>query len=124
MLLALYTIFVLGGGGTFGPMVYIDEAIDNTKTVIVDKDRQKEVTAALKEMKQRSKEYASDVGDTIKNLSPASNPHEATAEDLEAFWDEMIEQNARFSNDFLDMRFELLGQLDREEWEAIFPVQD
>lgn len=124
MLLALYTIFVLGGGSAFGPMLFIDDAMDNTKTVIVSKDRQKEVNATLKSMQQRSKEYTSAVKDTLKGLSADSNPHEANAADIDAFWKDVFELNTQFSNDFLDKRFELREQLDRDEWEAIFPVQD
>ena len=47
MLIALYTIVILGGGGTFCPMVFIDEALDNTKTAIVDDDRRKEAIVIL-----------------------------------------------------------------------------
>ena len=124
MLIALFTIFVLGGGGSFGPMVFIDEAMDNTKTVIVDKDRQKEVKASLKAMKDRSKDYVSTVRDAIKGLTPTSNPHDTNAEELDAFWAEIFEQNARYTSDIIDMRFELRDQLSREEWEAMFPAQN
>ena len=124
MLIALYTIFVLGGGGSFGPMIFIDEAIHQTKIVIVDKDRQKEVTTSLKAMNKRSKEYVSVVKKAIKGLTPTSNPHDTNAEELDAFWTEIFKQNARYSSDIIDMRFELRDQLSREEWEGIFPVQD
>ena len=124
MLIALYTIFVLGGGSSFGPMIFIDEAMDNTKTVIVEKDRQKEVTASLKAMKKRSKDYVSIVKKTIKGLDTDSNPHDTNAEEIDAFWKEIFEQNARYSSDIIDMRFELRDQLSREEWEGMFPVPD
>lgn len=124
MLIALYTIFVLGGGGSFGPMIFIDQAMDNTKTVIVDKDRQKEVTASLKAMKSRAKDYSSDMKKNIKGLSPTSNPHEENAAELEAFWAEVFELNAQYSNDIIDMRFELRDQLSREEWEGMFPAKN
>ena len=107
MLLALYTIFVLGGGGAFGPMLFIDDAIDRTKTVIVAKERQKEITATLKSMNKRSKEYTSAVKKTIKGLDADSNPHETSAPDIEASWMEVFELNSQFSSDFVDMRFEL-----------------
>lgn len=124
MLIALFTIFVLGGGNSFGPMIFIDEAMDNTKAVIVDKDRQKEVTASLKEMKKRSKEYVSTVKDAIKGLTPASNPHDTNAAELDAFWTEIFAQNAQYASDIIDMRFELRDKLSREEWERMFPVKE
>ncbi len=123
MLLALYTIFVLGGGGAFGPMLYISDAMDNTKTVIVDKDRRKEVNTSLKEMKGRASDYNKAVQGVLKGLNPDGNSHDVTTEELEAFWSDVFELNSQFSSDFVEMRFGLRDQLSRDEWEGIFPAE-
>ena len=121
MLVALFTIFFLGGGSPFGPMLFIDDAMKNTKTVIVDKDQQKEVKASLKAIKKRAKQYNSDVKKNLKALTAEDNAHEVSPEAIEAFWTEVFELNDQFSQDFLEMRFALRDQVSREEWAGIFP---
>jgi hypothetical protein len=124
MLLALYTIFVLSGGGTFGPIVLIDEALDSAKIVIVEDDRRKEATATLKEMKERSSDYTKATKKLAKDLGPDTDDRDVSDEDLDVFWGKIIKLNSEYSNDIVEMRFQLRDQLSGEEWAALFPPQD
>jgi hypothetical protein len=123
MLIALYTIFVLSGGGSFGPMVFIDEALDSAKIVIVEDDRRKEATVALKAMNKRSSEYTKATKKLAKDLGPDTDDRDVSDEELDVFWDKIITLNSEYSNDLVNMRFQLRDQLSREEWEGLFPVQ-
>jgi len=123
MALALYTIFVLSGGGTFGPMVFIDEALDSAKVAIVEDDRRKEATATLKAMRKRSSEYTKATEKLAKDLGPDTDDRDVSDEDLDEFWDKMVKLNSDYSNDIVEMRFQLRDQLSREEWEAMFREQ-
>ena len=120
MALALYTIFVLSGGGTFGPIVFIDEALDSAKVVIVEDDRRKEATATLKAMRKRSSEYKKGAEKLAKDWGPDTDNRDVSDEDLDEFWDKMINLNSEYSNDIVEMRFQLWDQLNRREWEAMF----
>jgi hypothetical protein len=124
MLLALYTIFVLSGGGTFGPIVLIDEALDSAKIVIVEDDRRKEATATLKEMRERSSDYTKATKKLAKALGPDTDDRDLSDEDVDLFWDQIIRLNSDYSNDIVNMRFQLRDQLSGEEWAALFPPQD
>jgi hypothetical protein len=124
MLLALYTIFVLGGGGTFGPIVLIDEALDSAKVVIVEDDRRKEAKSTLKEMKKRSSDYTKATKKLAKDLGLDTDDRDLSDKDIDLFWDQLINLNSEYSNDIVDMRFQLREQLSGEEWAALFPAQD
>lgn len=122
MLIALYTIFVLGGGGTFGPMVFIDEALDNTKIAIVDDDRRKEAIVTLKTMKSRTKQHTKAVKGLSKEMDSSVSEHEFADDEIEAVWDRFFDLNSEYSKDIVEIRFQLRDQVTREEWEAMFPA--
>ena len=124
MLIALYTIFFLGGGGTFGPMDFIDEALDNTKSAIVDDDRRKEATASLKTMKARTKQHKKAIKGLSKELGSSMSEHEVANEEIDAFWDHFFDLNSEYTRDIVEIRFELRDQVTREEWELMFPASE
>ena len=121
MLIAIMTILFLGGGGAFGPMLFIESAMDNAKVAIADKDRRKEATATLKAMKKRSKDYLKSVRKLSKQVNSEFDEHAANEHEIEAAWNSMFELNAAYSNDLVDLRFELRDQLSRNEWGQMFP---
>jgi len=122
MLIALYTIFILSGGGTFGPMVFIDEALDNTRTAIVDDDRRKEAIVTLKAMKSRTRQYTKAIKAVSKDMDSSMGGHEFADEEIDAIWDRYFDLNTEYSKDIVEIRFQLRDQITREEWEAIFPA--
>ena len=121
MLIALYTIFVLGGGGTFGPMEFIDEGLDNAKSAIVDDDRRKKAIATLKTMKARTKQHTKAIKGLSKELTSGVSRREIANEEIDANWDRFFELNSEYSRDIVEIRFQLRDQLTREEWEGVFP---
>jgi hypothetical protein len=122
MLIALYTIFVLGGGGTFGPMDFINEALDNTDSAIVDDDRRKEAIATLKTMKARTKQHTKAMKGLSKEMDSSMSEHEFADEETEVTWDHFFELNTEYSKDIVEIRFQLRDQVTREEWELMFPA--
>jgi hypothetical protein len=120
MLIAIMTILFLGGGGAFGPMLFIDSAMDNAKVAIEDKDKRKEATATLKSMKKRSKAYLKSLKKLSKEMNSEFDEHSANEQEIDATWDSIFEMNSEYSNDLVDMRFELRDQLSRAEWEGLF----
>ncbi len=121
MLIALMTILFLGGS-SFGPMLYIDEARDNAKSAIMDDDQRKLVRDDLKSMKKRAKQYAKSVKGLTKDLRKEFGDHAVGEADLDVYWDQVFALNVSFSDDIIDMRFELRDKVSREEWSALFPA--
>lgn len=122
MLIALLTIFFLGGGD-FGPITFIGEASDNVKTAIVDADKRKEVSATLKAAKSRSKDYVKEINGLSKSLRKRFADHDVSDEDLDGYWSQAHELNLKYSEDLVDIRFALRDQVTREEWEGLFPAE-
>ena len=124
MLIALYTIFFFGGGGAFGPMDFVDEALDNTKSAIVDDDRRKEATASLKTMKTRTKQHTKAIKGISKEFDTSVSEHDITDEDIDAIWDHFFALDSEYASDMVEIRFELRDQVTREEWELMFPASE
>jgi len=124
MLIAIYTIFFLGGGGTFGPMNFIDEALGNTKAAIVDDDRRKDATASLKTMKARTKQHTKAIKGLSKEFDSSMGEHEFADEGIDATWDKFFDLNSEYTRDIVEIRFELRDQVTREEWELMFAASE
>ncbi len=122
MLAAIITILILGGGGAFGPMIYLDEARENAETVITDEDQQKEIRADLKEMKGRTKDYLKAMNKLIKSTRKEFGVHDVDNANLNEQWDQLLTLNKSYSEDIMNMRFELRDQLTREQWAGLFPA--
>jgi len=123
VLIAIMTILFLGGSGVFGPIAFVDEAIDNARIAISDDDHRKATVAELKAINKRSKEYMKTVKGLGKDLNSYFSEHEVANEEIEAAWTSIFELNDEYSRDIIEMRFELRDQLSREEWQALFPAE-
>ena len=123
MIIALLTILFLGGGGSFGPMDFFDQAKDTAKTAIVDDDQRDEVQATLKTMTSRAKDYSKDASKVMNNVRKGFSDHEARTGHYEDIFTEMNALNTAYSNDIIEMRFDLRDQVTREQWADLFPVE-
>ena len=123
MIVAILTILFMGGG-SFGPLIFINEADDNAKKVIIDADRRKEVRATLKSMKGVAKLYSKEIGILQKSLTKEFAVHETDSASIEGFWKQGFDLNANYGEDLFDLRFELREQVSREEWAGLFPVNE
>jgi hypothetical protein len=118
MLLALYTIFILGGGGS-GTLDFIADFGDSVKMVVENKEDQKAALATLKAMKKLTSSYDKDHKSTSKELSTAISSNDNAT--IDAVWDQHLQQRNAYDSSMLDLRFELRDQLTREEWQSVFP---
>jgi hypothetical protein len=117
MLLALYTIFILGGGGS-GTLDFIAEFSDTVKVVVENEDDRKAALSTLKTMKKLTKTYDKDVKSTSKELRTAISSDDSAA--IENVSEKHLLQRGAYDSSMLDLRFELREQLTREEWQSIF----
>jgi esterase/lipase superfamily enzyme len=119
MLIALFTILILGGSST-GILDFIADTQDTVKVVMEKDDRRKEVLATLKETKKRTEAHNKMVKRTSKDMSKILSSDDVTDADIDANWDAYFAQRAAYNQDMLELRFQLKDQITREEWQQVF----
>ncbi len=119
MLIALFTILILGGGAT-GMLDFIADTQDEVKVVMEKDDRQKEVLSTLKTMKKRTEARNKMVKGTSKDMSKTLSSGDVTDAEIDMVWDAYFSQRAAYNQEILDLRFQLKDQMTREEWQQVF----
>ena len=119
MLIALFTILLLGGSAT-GMLDYLADTQDNVKVVMEKDDRRKDAIGTLKAMKKRTNAHNKMVKAASKDMSKALSSDETDDAAIDAVWGEYFAQRATYNNDMLDLRFQLKDQMTREEWQQVF----
>ena len=119
MLIALFTILLLGGSST-ATLAYIADTQNNVKTVMVKDDRQKEALRTLKAMKKRTNARNKHVKRASKDLNKALGQEDINTADIDAIWAGYFAGIDQYDHDMLDLRWELKEHINREEWAAIF----
>lgn len=123
MLIALFTILLLGGGST-GVLAYIGDSQDAVKTVMEKGDDQKAALSTLKNMEKKIKAHNKVAGNTAEKIEEVFSNHDSTAADISAIWDGYFEELENHNQDILDLRFELKQSISREDWTIIFPADE
>ena len=119
MLIALFTILLLGGSAT-GMLDYIADTQDTVKAVMEKDDRRKEALGTLKTMKKRTDAHNKMVKRTSKDMSKALSSDETDDAAIDAVWGEYFAQRAAYNGDMLDLRYQLKDHMTREEWQQVF----
>ena len=119
MLIALFTIMILGGSST-AALAYIADTRDNVKIVMVKEDRQKEALSTLKAMKKRTNARNKQVKRASKDIYKALRQENINTADIDAIWTGYFAEIDQYNHDMLDLRWELKEHINREEWQKIF----
>ena len=119
MLIALFTILLLGGSAT-GMLDYIADTQDTVKVVMEKDDRRKEVLGTLKAMKKRTDARNKTVKRASKDMSKTLSSNEVTEANIDVIWDAYFSERAAYNEGMLDLRFQLKDQMTREEWQQVF----
>ncbi len=119
MLIALFTILILGGSST-GMLDYIADTQDNVKVVMQKDDRRKEAIGTLKAMKKRANAHNKMVKGVSKDMKKILSSEELTDASFDTIWDEYFSQRASYDRDMLNLRYQLKDQMTREEWQQVF----
>jgi len=119
MLIALFTILLLGGGST-ATLAYIADTQDSVKTVMVKDDRQKAALSTLKAMKKRTNARNKYVKRASKDMKKTLGQEDINTTDIDAIWAGYFAEIDQYDHDMLDLRWELKEHINREEWQEIF----
>jgi hypothetical protein len=119
MLIALFTILILGGSST-GMLDFIADTQDEVKVVMQKDDRRKEALSTLKAMKKLTDARNKMVKATSKDMSKTLSMEDVTDADIDTVWDAYFAHRAAYNQDILDLRYQLKSQVTREEWQQVF----
>ena len=119
MLIALFTILILGGSST-GMLDFIADTQDTVKVVMESDDRRKDVLATLKETKKRTEAHNDVVKSSSKDLNKVLGDNEVTDAEIDIIWYRYFAEREAYNRDMLDLRFQLKDQMTREEWQQVF----
>ena len=119
MLIALFTVLLLGGSSSF-VFDFVADTRDNIKIVVPKGERQKAALDTLKEMKKIEKAYGKHLKTAGKDLYKALDLPDDVESEIDAVWTAHFTEVQRRNDEMLDLRFELREQLNREEWAEIF----
>ncbi len=119
MLIALFTIMILGGSST-ATLAYIADTQDSVKIVMVKDDRQKEALSTLKAMKKRTNARNKQVKQASKDIYKVLRQDVINTADIDAIWTGYFAGIDQYNHDMLDLRWELKEHINREEWQQIF----
>jgi len=120
MLTALLISLLFGGSST-AMLAYIADTQDTVKIVMVKDDRQKAALSTLKAIKKRTNARNKQVRRAMKDLNMALRQDDISTADIDAIWAGYFAEVDQYKDDMLDLRWELKAQINRDEWEAIFP---
>ncbi len=102
-------------------LAFVADTQDTVKIVMVKDDRQKAALSTLKAMKKRTNVRNKQVRRAMKNLNKALRQDDISTADIDAIWAGYFAEVDQYKDDMLDLRWELKGHINRDEWEAIFP---
>jgi len=119
MLIALFTILILGGSST-GMLDFIADTQDTVKVVMEKDDRRKEALSTLKAIKKRTEAHNKMVKGSSKDLNKALTDNDVSEADIDTIWYRYFAQREAYNRDMLDLRFQLKDQMTREEWQQVF----
>jgi len=119
MLIALFTILLLGGSSSF-VFDYVADTRDNIKIVVPKGERQKAALDALKAMKKTEKTHRKTLKAAGKDLYRALDLPDDVESELDAVWTAHFAAVQGRNQAMLDLHFELRELLTREEWAEIF----
>ena len=121
MIAALIAVLFLAGGGALGYIYDIDKIETGVKTLVKDEPRRSEALEILESMKTNNSSYADSLAGVADEWQVVLSDQVATDTNLDAIWKQYLQDMDDFQREFVDLRFELKEQLNREEWAAIFP---
>jgi len=120
MLIALFTLLFLGGGGGSYVLGQVDLLMDNVKAVVQADDRRKPAIDILKELEDDGKDYQKKQKKHVEDLDELTEKRSFDTAKADAIWDAMFKDMESFHAQALSRRQELKSVVKREEWPRVF----
>ena len=124
MLVALFTLFFLSGGGSSPLLGHVDLLIDNAKASIESEDRRSEAVELLKQHKRAAKDMNKLQQDRAKQLGKLNENRELDFAASDAIWAAEIDALEAYHAEVLATRTELKAVVNRDEWSTVFGIAE
>ncbi len=120
MLVALFALLFLGGGGNSFLLGQIDVALDNTKEVVQAEDRRDQAVEILKALEDDTEAFIDRQADRAKNLGELKEAPGLDPDAVDAVWESAFSDVEAYHDLILSRREELKTVLPRDEWGQVF----
>ena len=124
MLVALVMSMFLGGGGAISGGVLSSDTVKqlskHMQAVVEDEDRAVAVADSLAELRAEIKRFEKRFAQSGKELTAVYKDHDAGVDEMMAVLDALNEDWAESQRRVIELRFEALESMTREEWTAAF----
>ena len=120
MLVALFTLLFLGGGGGADLLINFDQIRQNAKTEITDDDRRDAALDVFKAVESDRKDFSKQLQEHAKAIGKLYEDPTASAAAADAIWDDFYGYMEAHHVQLLDRREELQAHITPSEWSAIF----
>ena len=120
----MYWYFFGGGAGAISAGVLtpaaVEELSDRVEIVVEDPERAEAAQLTLGELGRAVKSFEKEFSATSRAVTRSYRDHAADRAEIEAVLDQLNRDWERGQERVLDLRFELRGQLTRDEWAALY----
>ncbi len=118
MLIVLFTILILGGGG--GLVGDVKQVGKDIKTLMEKGDERKAALSTLKQMEKLTKRRDKNFKKVRKQMLSTISDHDYEVSYLDQLWSDYKGTRSEFHREFVELRFELKEHISREDWAKIF----
>jgi len=115
-------LFLSGSSGVIGYIYDVNKIESGIKTLVVDEPRRSEALEVAQSMETSFTAYDNKVESIGEQMRNALHAQDALDSSLDVMWNQYLQDMDDYQRNFVDLRFELKEQLNREEWAAIFPA--
>lgn len=120
MLVALFALYLLGGGGHSYLLGRIDTILDNVKIEVRSDERRARAVKIVKAMEQDTEDFGKRQKDRLQDLEKLNEAPDFDAAAADAIWDGRIKDVESYHARMLSHRQELRSVVTREEWARVF----
>jgi predicted nucleic acid-binding Zn-ribbon protein len=118
MLIAL-TIMWLSGGGA-GSWFFSQDFTDRVELVVMDENRQSQITEMFDQINDSSNAYNKDIEDIAGQISKLNRNPETADEQLQEVLQQVLQRRNEIQRILVDVRMKLTDHMQQNEWEKIF----
>jgi len=120
MLIALFTLLFLGGGGGSYVLGQVDLLMNNVKAVVQADDRRKQAIGILKELEDDGKDYQKKQKKHAEDLDELAEERGFDTAKADVIWDAAFRDMETFHAKALSRRHDLKAVVNRDEWAKVF----
>jgi|SRR4051812_16318106 hypothetical protein len=121
MLIAIAAlVLIFGFGGSNNVAHQFNVADDRIKKVVTDRQRRDQALAIVKEMKKTAETSAKDQKKSIESVQQLLDRRTASTGEIDAALRTLDASDDATANRLVELRFQLSGVLNRQEWGAVF----